>query len=193
MHYFVQSGGETTCDASFYHEVKAGSQTNIDLCYQCFTCSLGCPVAFAMDYLPNQIVRMVQLGLKQQVLGSSTIWLCASCEACATRCPNDVELLRLMDTLREMALREGLAEREKVVTTFHQVFLENIRRWGKQNELPLIIQLKIKTRDFFSDLGSGTRMLLKGRLKLLPLRLRDLEGVRAIFQKTGLRAGGGRS
>lgn len=193
MHYFARSGGETICNTSFYHEVKAKSGTNFDLCYQCLTCTLGCPVAFAMDYLPNQIVRLVQMGLKQQVLTSSTIWLCANCEACATRCPNDVELLRLMDTLREMALREGVAEKEKVVTGFHQVFLGNIRRWGKQNELPLVLQLKVKTKDFFSDLGSGIKMLLKGRLKLLPSRLKNLDEVRAIFQRTDRRAGGGRS
>jgi len=174
---------ELTIAPDFRQEVKAKSQTDIDRCYQCLTCSLGCPVAFAMDYLPHQIVRLVQMGLKQEALSSATIWVCANCEACATRCPNEIDLLALMDALREMALKAGMAKKEKSVTDFHQIFLSNIRQWGKQYELSLIVQLKLKTGDFFSDLGTGLKMLLKGRLKLLPSRLKDTRGVRTLFQK----------
>ena len=186
---YVDKSGEATRDANFSQKVKEASSTNIDRCYQCLTCSLSCPAAFAMDYLPNQIVRMVQLGLKQQTLTSSTIWVCADCEACATRCPNEVEILRLMDTLREMALREGVGE--KAVTAFHHIFLGNIKRWGKQYELSLILRLKLKTRDFFGDLGLGIKMLQKGKLKLLPPRFAGSEEVRAIFRRIEKRLAGG--
>jgi len=179
---YMDKNSQITYDADFPQKVKEASGTNINRCYQCLTCSLGCPVVFAMDYMPNQIVRMVQLGLKQQTLTSSTIWVCANCEACATRCPNEVEILRLMDALREMALRERM-EKEKSVTTFHHVFLENIKRRGKQHELSMMLQLKLKMKDFFSDIDLGIKMLLKGKLKLLPSRVRDLKGVRAIFQR----------
>ncbi len=178
---YMDKSGQIIYDANFPQKVKEASGTNINRCYQCLTCSLGCPVVFAMDYMPNQIVRMVQLGLKQQTLTSSTIWVCANCEACATRCPNDVEILRLMDTLREMALREGVGE--KAVTTFHHVFLENIKRRGKQHELSMMLQLKLKMKDFFSDIDLGIKMLLKGKLRLLPLRVRELKELRAIFQR----------
>ena len=40
-----------------------------------------------MDFLPSQIMRLVHLGAENEVLGSQAIWLCASCEACTTRCP----------------------------------------------------------------------------------------------------------
>jgi heterodisulfide reductase subunit C len=179
---YMDKNSQITYDADFPQKVKEASGTNINRCYQCLTCSLGCPVVFAMDYMPNQIVRMVQLGLKQQTLTSSTIWVCANCEACATRCPNEVEILRLMDALREMALRERM-EKEKSVTAFHHIFLENIKRRGKQHELSIILQLKLKTKDFFSDIDLGIKMLLKGKLKLLPSCVRDLKGVRAIFQR----------
>lgn len=188
---YVDKSGEATRDANFSQKVKEASRTNIDRCYQCLTCSLGCPVAFAMDYLPNQIVRMVQLGLKQQTLTSSTIWVCANCEACSSRCPNDVEILRLMDTLREMALRERVGVKVKAVAAFHDIFLGNIKRWGRQYELSLILRLKLKTRDFFGDLGLGIKMLQKGKLKLLPPRFKDVNGMRAIFRKIDQRLAGG--
>ena len=179
---YVDKSTQVTYDTNFLQKVEEASGANINRCYQCLTCSLGCPVVFAMDYMPNQIVRMVQLGLKQQTLTSSTIWICANCETCATRCPNEVEILRLMDALREMALRERM-EKEKSVTAFHHIFLENIKRRGKQHELSMVLQLKLKTGDFFSDIDLGIKMLLKGKLKLLPSRGRDLKGVKAIFQK----------
>lgn len=184
---YVDKGSQVLCDASFIQKVKAASRTNIDRCYQCLTCSLGCPVAFAMDYAPNQIVRMVQLGLKQQTLTSSTIWICASCETCVTRCPNDVDILKLMDALREMALREGVRGKEANIAAFHHTFLDSIKQWGRQHELSMLLQLKLKTRDFFGDLDLGIKMLLKGKLKLLPPRFKDSKGVRAVFQRTNQR------
>ena len=183
MQYLANNVPVTT-DADFSQKVKEASGANIDRCYQCLTCSLGCPVTFAMDYLPNQLVRMVQLGLKQPVLTSTTIWVCANCEACATRCPNDVDIPGLMSTLREIALHEEVALKERNVAVFHQVFLSNIKQWGRQQELPMLLQCKLKTRDFFSDLGLGIKMLLKGKLKLLPSRSNGATAMRAIFNKT---------
>jgi len=190
MQYFDKSG-QAIHDANFSQKVKEASRTNIDRCYQCLTCSLGCPAAFAMDYLPNQIVRMVQLGLKQPTLTSSTIWVCTDCEVCVTRCPNDVEVLRLMDALREMALQERVRGKESAVVAFHHTFLGNIKRWGRQHELSMLLQFKLRTMDFFSDLDLGIKMLMKGKLKLLPPRFKDIRGVRAIFQRIDRRLAGG--
>jgi heterodisulfide reductase subunit C len=187
---YADKKGLIEYDAGFPAEVKAASGAIIDRCYQCFTCSLGCPSAFAMDYLPNQIVRMVQLGLKRQTLTSSTIWVCANCESCVTRCPNQVDILSLMDALREMALREGTVK-EIAVAAFHQAFLGNIRRWGRQHELSLMLKLKLKTRDLFSDLDLGIRMLRKGKLKMLPQGLKEAREMKAIFQRTEKRPTGG--
>ena len=184
MHYSDKSG-KAVLDAQFCQKVKEESGTDIDRCYQCLTCSLGCPSAFAMDYLPHQIVRMVQLGLRQPVLSSATIWVCADCQTCATRCPNEVDLVKLMDVLREISLREGLVK-ERNVADFHRIFLGNIKQWGRQYELSLILMLKLKTRDLFSDLGMGIKMLQKGKLKLLPARFKGAEGVRAIFRRINI-------
>ncbi len=178
---YLGKDGVAVIESRFGAQVKEASGTEINRCYQCLTCSLGCPSAFAMDYLPHQIVRMVQLGLREQVLTSSTIWVCADCQACATRCPNDVDLVKIMDVLREISLREGLAK-ERGVADFHRIFLGNIERWGRQHELSLILMLKLKTRDLFSDLRPGVKILMKGKLKLLPARFKAIKSVRDIFQ-----------
>lgn len=76
---------ERTGSAEFLDQVENQSGQKVRICYQCGKCSAGCPVAYAMDLLPNQVMRLVQLGLKEEVLTCATIWLCASCETCATR------------------------------------------------------------------------------------------------------------
>ena len=76
-------------------------------CYQCGACSAGCPVAFAMDMLPSQVIRLVQLGQVEEALESETIWFCAACQTCYARCPKGVDLSRIMEALREIALQRG--------------------------------------------------------------------------------------
>jgi heterodisulfide reductase subunit D len=72
-------------------------------CIQCGTCSATCPTAYAMDYSPRQVWRMVQLGLRDEVLNSSTFWLCTTCKACQVRCPRGIDLMDVMIALKEYA------------------------------------------------------------------------------------------
>jgi len=90
----------------FLRQVEEASGQNLYACYQCGKCSAGCPSAFAMDLLPNQVIRLVQLGQREEALSSTTIWLCAACLACLARCPKGVDLARIMEALRELAMEE---------------------------------------------------------------------------------------
>jgi len=183
MKYVSQSRSEVR-ESTFAERVKELSGVNFNRCYQCLTCALGCPVLFAMDYFPNQIIRMVQLGARSEVLQSAAIWLCSSCETCVTRCPNEIDIPRLMDTLRQMALGEKVSGKETAVPTFHQIFLKSIRQWGKEYELGMLLELKFGARDFFSDIGLGIKMLQKRKLSLLPRRIRSSKEIKAIFRKS---------
>jgi heterodisulfide reductase subunit C len=75
-------------------------------CYQCGKCAAGCPAAFAMDMLPSQVIRFLQLGLVEEVLNSDTPWFCAACQTCYARCPKGVDLSRIMEAIREIALQQ---------------------------------------------------------------------------------------
>jgi len=87
--------------------VEEISGQNVLACYQCGRCSAGCPAAGAMDLLPNQVIRLVQLGLVHDAMASRTIWTCAACLACEARCPKGVELPRVMEALRQLVLDRG--------------------------------------------------------------------------------------
>ncbi len=181
--------GKEICDLSFAREVKEKSQAHLERCYQCVACSSGCPVAYAMDHTPHQIIRMAQLGLKDRVLDSSTVWLCASCETCATRCPNEIDIVQFMDTLRKMALREGCTQKTDF-PLFHATFLDGIKHGGKIHELSLILRYTLASGDIFrfkklfKDMILGVKMLLKGKLAILPSKIKGVAEVKRIFQLT---------
>ncbi len=94
---------------AFVQQVEEISGQDLLACNQCGKCSAGCPIVATMDVLPSQVIRMAQLGM-EDVLKSNTIWICASCLTCVTRCPKGVDLPRLMEALRQIALRDGATE-----------------------------------------------------------------------------------
>lgn len=183
VEYITESGTEV-CDQAFANKVKAISNADLDRCYQCYTCTAGCPVAYAMDYYPHQVMRMVQLGVKERLLSCSTIWLCAACETCNTRCPNGVELVNVMDTLREMAIEEGVTVKEPEIVAMHKTFLSLVKSLGRQHEISLLVLLKLKTKEFFKDMLLGMKMFRRGKLKILPHRIKGMDEIRGIFERS---------
>jgi len=180
----VKMGGEgAAIDPSFPNLVTERSGENLLACYQCQKCSAGCPVAYAMDLLPNQIIRMVQFGFREKVLTSHTIWICASCYTCSVRCPNDIDIAKIMDGLRHIALKTGVELAERDIPTFHSVFLDSIKSKGRIHELGLIWQFKAKTRDFMKDAALGWKMFRKGKIKLFPSKFGGGREIRDMFKR----------
>jgi heterodisulfide reductase subunit C len=168
-------------DHSFLKEVVQASGENLQACYQCQKCSAGCPVAYAMDILPNQILRHIQYDHRERVLSSKTVWICTSCYTCSVRCPNNIDIAKIMDILRSLAIRSGIKPGEKEIPLFHSVFLDAIKSKGRMHELSLLIQLKFKTKDFFKDAGLGWKMYRKGKIKLFPSKFGGGREIKEIF------------
>lgn len=174
-------------NASFRKQVEAASGQKVSACYQCEKCTNGCPVTFAMDILPHKLVRSVHLGLKDAVLKSDTIWVCASCETCTTRCPNGIDIARLMDALRQISEAEGVKPSQKNVPLFHSAFLSSMKRHGRVHEAEMTVSYMLKSEGLaglMKQSSMGLEMLKKGKLKLLPPRVRGGRQVKKIFENT---------
>ena len=171
-------------DSSFLEETKRRSGENLSLCYQCLKCTAGCPTAPDMDIRPNHIIRMIQMGMKKEVLGSSAIWLCVYCQTCGTRCPNEIHIGILMDALREMAMEEGIPAKEKNIHLFHEAFIQSVRRGGRAHEVTMLMDYVLRSRDLMADsLLPGMMLFLKGKFPLFPSLVKGRQEIKRIFEK----------
>ncbi len=170
-------------DLTFADEVASRSGEAIAACYQCAKCTAGCPLAPEMDLTPNQVMRCVQLGLRDIALGAASIWLCTTCTTCTTRCPRDIDLARVMDTLRALALESGVRPALPQVPLFYRLFLWLVRGRGRLNEVPLMAAYGLLTRNPFKDLMLGQRMFMKGKLNPIAPKVRDIAQIRRMFER----------
>jgi len=105
----------STVRSDFVRQVETISGESLLACNQCGKCSAGCPLAFSMDILPNQVISLAQLGI-EEALDSQTIWSCAACLTCVSRCPKGIDLPRVMEAMRIIAMerRGNRIEAEKI-------------------------------------------------------------------------------
>jgi len=96
-------------DTGFKNQIasRPGGE-KVQNCYLCGTCTAGCPVSSLYDdYNPRRFMRMILLGMKEDVLSSPEIWQCSQCHICVAHCPQDVRFADIVRVLRNMAVEEG--------------------------------------------------------------------------------------
>jgi len=154
-------------------------------CYQCGKCAAGCPLAGEMDCTPNQILRLLQIGSEHtdnEVLSSYGIWLCLTCDTCHSRCPQEVDFPHIMDFLRGEAIkRNKIHPKAKEIIAFHKSFLESIESNGRLNEVELTMRYKLKTLNLLQDIGLAPKMFAKGKLEILPHKIKGKDAIARIF------------
>ncbi|MFB3903734.1 MAG: 4Fe-4S dicluster domain-containing protein [Acidobacteriota bacterium] len=176
-----------TVHNSLVEKLYQSTGQSVARCYQCGKCSAGCPLACEADYPPSQLLRLTQFGdanLDRKALGSLTIWLCLTCQTCSARCPQEVDLPRIMDFLRQESWRRGLIHpRARNIVAFHSSFLASIRMTGRMFELGMIADYKRRSWKFFQDALLAPKLLTRGKLHLFPHRIRGAKAVRKIFNR----------
>jgi len=154
-------------------EVNERSGAGLNRCYQCQSCANGCPFVQAMDYTPNQVIRLVQFGLRQEVLTCKTIWVCVGCHTCSSQCPMGIDIAAVMDTLRLMAVEEGVVIGKPNIIDFHEEVLRSLEKYGRAHKLGIMLGYKRQTGRWLKDLDLGLKLLAKRKLDLIPSRVRD--------------------
>lgn len=171
------------CDPNFMGEVLDAGGEKAKACFQCGTCTAGCPTMFAWDYTLRQIMHMVALGIKEKVLSSNAIWYCASCNTCTTRCPRGVKVTDVMGALKNIAIREGYLDNKKG-PAFYKSFLEVTERNGRIFEPEIMLRYSLKTnlKHLIKEAPLGLAMFRKGKVGLLPDRVKNKDQLNKIFE-----------
>ncbi|OPZ85251.1 MAG: sn-glycerol-3-phosphate dehydrogenase subunit C [bacterium ADurb.Bin429] len=176
---------EGDLDPHFADEVAASARgEQLFTCIQCGTCGGACPVSPYMDLTPRRIIAMTRAGYKAEVLQSHTIWLCASCYACTVACPKEVRITDVMYALKQRAIRDGVYPKRFPVPVLAREFFHGVLATGRNNELPLLIKMYLKT-NIFKMLGQavmGLRLFLTGRIGLKQERIKARRGEKGDLQ-----------
>ncbi len=163
--------------------VERTSGQDVRACYQCAKCAAGCPLVSAMDLSPPQIIRALQLGQPELALGSDTLWLCVGCHTCVTRCPCEIDLPRIVDSLRVWADAHEHAYAQSDILTFHHLFLKSIALTGRMYEIGLMGGFNLLSRNLFNNTDLALPMLRRGKVKAVPQRVQALDEISGIFQR----------
>jgi len=157
----------------------------VNRCIQCGTCSGSCPVSWAMDWSPRQVLAFLRAGDIETVLESNTIWICASCYQCAARCPADIKLTDLMYALKRLAIDRRIFPRGFSAYVFSEIFVSQVRKYGRNYEAGLIGKyfMRLGLRETIKRAGAGWRLWRKGRIGMVPEKIKGLKDLRKIIDK----------
>jgi quinone-modifying oxidoreductase, subunit QmoC len=176
---------EDAMKLDFLEEVyKTPGGEKIKHCIQCGTCSGSCPVSWAMEQSPRQIFAMIRAGMRDKVLDSLTIWTCASCYQCASRCPQKIKITDVMYTLKRIAMREN-RKRSKNVRLFSEKFFNLVNKQGRNSETALMMGYMLATNPFGS-IGYapiGLKLFTRGRMTFGKDRIKGIDGLRRLIAK----------
>lgn len=79
-----------------------------NLCYQCGTCSGGCPVSRLIpEYNPRKIVKHKKENKND--VDNKIVWYCSTCYICYERCPQGVKPIEIIHSITNSLSKNGLA------------------------------------------------------------------------------------
>jgi heterodisulfide reductase subunit C len=153
-------------------------------CLQCGTCTGSCPVSYVMDISPRMVIALFRAGEMERIFQSRTIWICASCYMCTTRCPQSIKITELLYALKRTAMDGGLYPDGFPVYRLSKSFVRIVKRYGRNNELRLLASYYLRRNPFelLGLLPLGLRLLRKGRVALFPRKIHGVQAIRKILK-----------
>ena len=182
----VQERTEEDLRSAFWDQIHSFPEGDkIRNCLQCGTCTGSCPVSDAMDITPRETVALFRAGLLTEILHSRTIWICASCYSCTVRCPVGIRVTDSLYALKRIAMEKKIYPDKFPVYALSKAFIKNIYRYGRNYELGLGISFFLRSdyKKLFGNMGVGWSMISRGRMGLIPKKIKKIDEVRAIIDK----------
>ena len=155
-------------------------------CIQCGTCTGSCPVSYAMDLSPRELIARFRAGDIETILRSRTIWICASCYACTVRCPMEIRITDLLYALKRVAMDKKLRPKQFPIYALSEAFAKSVKIFGRNWKVGLLTVFFLRSlrwADLITMAPLGLKMLRKGRFGLLPERISRQKDLRKIIER----------
>jgi len=164
------------------HLVPGGDR--VSRCLQCGSCTGSCPVSYAMDVSPREVIALFRAGRMEEILRSRTIWICASCYMCTTRCPQAIKITDLLYALKRTAMEANLYPERFPAYRLSREFVATVKRYGRNHEPTLLMRYYLKRNPLglLRQAGLGLAMLRRGRATLFPRKIKGVKAIRAILK-----------
>jgi len=196
-------------DPNFKYEImKEPGGEHLTACYQCSTCTLGCPITELIpSYNPRKFIQMSLLGMRKEVLSNPDLWICALCQTCTARCPQNVVVGDVLSVIRRIAEKEAEAGNITIESSrplFEKAFLHTLEKYGRLYDMGLALEYypnregsRIKgMRAMMKDYKDfGMRMFKRGKMGplggggvfkgIFPEKIKDKEVLKKIFEQMG--------
>ncbi|MGB2583596.1 MAG: 4Fe-4S dicluster domain-containing protein, partial [Dehalococcoidia bacterium] len=146
----------------------------IRLCIQCGTCSASCPNANRMDHTPRKLIAMARAGMREEVLSSNSMWLCASCYLCTVRCPREIKITDIMHALECLSVRENVSSARTLTPTMYRSFSDFVYSIGSVPEPSFMILFYLLTNPLraMRMIPMAFSLLTHGRMSIKARRLK---------------------
>lgn len=153
-------------------------------CLQCGSCGGSCPNGADMQYTPRTVFALINAGEREKVLSSNTMWCCVSCYFCTTRCPQKIPITEIMYALKRLAIKEHLAK-DTDAPALAKTFTDMVEKYGRSFELGLASRFYLLNKPLAAlKMGPmALSMFARGRMSLVPTRIRQVEQLQAIINK----------
>ena len=73
----------------------------LNACYSCGACASGCPASGLADMDPRKFVRMISLGMDEEVMFCDWVWMCTTCNRCVHVCPMNIDIPQMVFFVRK--------------------------------------------------------------------------------------------
>jgi heterodisulfide reductase subunit C2 len=151
-------------------------------CIQCGTCGAACPVSFAMDRTPRQVINLVRSGRVEEALRSESIWLCASCYNCTFLCPAGIKITDVMYTLKVASTELGIHHRNAIGPVFAKTFASQLESSGRIAEVQLILRVAAHKPRLLLTLNPMIylKLFLAKRVKLRGKKVKGMQELKSM-------------
>ena len=158
----------------------------INHCIQCGSCSGTCPAVEFMDQTPRRLIGMINANLKDDVLSANTAWACASCYHCTVRCPAKIDIAGVMYAVKRYAMRHKTYSDDLVSPVFYRTFKKTVDKNGRSYEPILATSyiFDLGTKGFFLEIQGATKLMLKGRIPVLPSKIKGHKNFQRMTKTT---------